>query len=168
MSLSMYEATVPVCIRMLSSLDQILVKAAEHADQHDIDPSVLINARLFPDMFALVRQVQIACDIANRGVARLAGMDPVSMADEETSFEQLRERISRTLEILEAVPRDAIDGSEQRSIRFPLRGHEMQFEGQDYLFQFVLPNVFFHVTTAYNILRHNGVVLGKRDFLGEF
>ncbi len=166
MNLSMYQALVPVCVRTLSNLDAILAKGAAHAESHDIDPDVFLSARLYPDMFPLTRQVQIACDIAGRAAARLAGTEPASVADTESSFDELSARIRHTLEILQGFGPEQIDGNEQREIRLQLRSGEMTFSGVDYLFHFVLPNVFFHVTTAYNILRHNGVVLGKRDFLG--
>lgn len=167
MTLSLYEAAVPTCTRALENLAAILGKAAHHAEQNGIDASVLLNARLYPDMFPFVRQVQIATDIANRGVARLAGQVPASMPDEETTFEQLGDRIRHTLELLGAAPREAVDAGAERTITFPLRGREVTFEANSYLFNFVLPNVFFHVATAYAILRHNGVPLGKADFLGQ-
>lgn len=167
MTLSMYEAAVPTCARSLENLAAILGKAAQHAETNNIDPSVLLNARLFPDMFPLVRQVQIATDIANRGIARLSGREPASMPDDETTFDQLGDRVRKTLKLISAAPREEIDASAERVIRFPLRGREIEFDGQTYLLNFILPNVFFHVATAYDILRHNGVPLGKADFLGD-
>lgn len=162
----MYKASIPVFSRNLKVLDAVLAKAAAHADAHGIDPSVLVNARLYPNMFPLVRQVQIATDIALRGAARLAGQEPTSVPDDESSFDELRGRLRHALETLGAYRAEQIDGSETRAIHLKLPSGEMKFDGQSFLLNFVLPNMFFHVTTAYNILRHNGVPLGKTDFLG--
>ena len=136
----------------------------------DLDTSalaVLLQARLYPDMFPLVRQVQIASDIARRGLARLAGVESAAMEDNEASFDDLIGRIETTLASLEAFTPEQIDGTETKAIELPIRGETLRFSGQSFLLLFVLPNVYFHVTTAYDILRHNGVELGKRDFLGE-
>lgn len=168
MALSLYDATVTPCTRALENLAAFLGKAVKHAEQSGYDPAVLLEARLYPDMFPLLRQVQIATDIANRGVARLAGREPEPLPDTERSFDELGDRIRRALELIAAAPRPAIEADAGREIRFPLRGNEMVFDARGYVFSFVLPNVYFHVTTAYAILRHNGVPLGKRDFLGEF
>lgn len=167
MTLSMYQALVPGVVRMLGNLAAILEKAAAHAETHGFDPSVLVEARLYPDMLPLVRQVQIATDIASRGAARLAGQEPPGTPDTETTISQLGDRLRRTIGFLESFSPDQIDGSEDRSIRFKIRGEDVTFDGQSYLLNFVLPNVYFHITTAYNILRHNGMPLGKRDFLGD-
>ena len=166
MSLSMYQALVPVAVHMFRNLAAILDKGEAHARAHGFEPSVLIDARLYPDMLQLARQVQIATDVASRGAARLAGLEPASVPDTETTFAELGERIRRTIQYLESFKRDQIDGSEERTITFKIGGQDMTFKGQGYLLHFIWPNVYFHVTTAYNILRHNGVVLGKRDFLG--
>lgn len=167
MTLSMFEAAVPPLARSLRNLAAILAKAAAHAEAKGIDPAVLLQARLYPDMFPLVRQVQIATDIARRGLARLAGVESAAMEDNEASFEDLIGRIATTLANLEAFTPEQIDGTETKAIELPIRGETLRFSGQSFLLFFVLPNVYFHVTTAYDILRHNGVELGKRDFLGE-
>ena len=167
MSLSMYEAAVPPLARSLNNLSAILAKAAAHAEARGFDPAVLLQARLYPDMFPLVRQVQIATDIARRGLARLAGVESSSMEDNEAGFDDLIGRIETTLTSLEGFTPEQIDGTETKAIELPIRGETLRFNGQSFLLFFVLPNVYFHVTTAYDILRHNGVELGKRDFLGE-
>jgi uncharacterized protein len=167
MTLSMFEAAVPPLARSLTNLSGILAKAAAHAEAKGIDPAVLLQARLYPDMFPLVRQVQIATDIARRGLARLAGVESTSMEDDEASFADLISRIETTLAGLSALSPEQIDGTETKPIELPIRGETLHFSGQSFLLFFVLPNVYFHVTTAYDILRHNGVELGKRDFLGE-
>lgn len=167
MSISMYKASVPVCIRMLNNLIGILDKGAAHCDERGIDPTVLVHGRLYPDMFPLVRQVQIASDIAKRGAARLAGLEPETVPDTETGFDDMIGRVRGVIAFLEAFEPAQIDGSEARPITFKLRGADVTFDGQTFLLNFVLPNVFFHITTAYNILRHNGVVIGKPDYLGQ-
>lgn len=168
MNLSMYQAAVPVCMRMFRNLVSILEKGNAHAEQRGIEPSVLLNARLFPDMFPLVRQVQVATDIGKRGAERLAGDDVTFVEDTETSFEELVGRIHEVLAYLERLSPEQIDGTEEKPITFKLRGQDVTFTGRDFLLNFVLPNVYFHITTAYNILRHNGVELGKPDYLGRF
>ncbi|MEA5413274.1 DUF1993 domain-containing protein [Synechococcus sp. BA-120 BA3] len=167
MTLSMFEAAVPPLARSLRNLAAVLAKAAAHAEARGIDPAVLLQARLYPDMFPLVRQVQIATDIARRGLARLAGVESSSMEDNEAGFDDLIGRIAATLASLEGFTPEQIDGTETKAIELPIRGETLRFNGQSFLLFFVLPNVYFHVTTAYDILRHNGVELGKRDFLGE-
>ncbi len=167
MTLSMFEAAVPPMARSLRNLAAILAKAAAHAEAKGIDPAVLLQARLYPDMFPLVRQVQIATDIARRGLARLAGVESTSMEDNEAGFDDLIRRVETTLTSLEGFSAAQIDGTETKPIELPIRGETLHFSGQSFLLFFVLPNVYFHVTTAYDILRHNGVELGKRDFLGE-
>ncbi len=167
MSLTMYQAAVPPTARSLNNLAGILRKGAAHAAARGIEPAVLLQARLYPDMFPLVRQVQIATDIARRGLARLAGGEAPAMEDSETDFDELIERIGKTLTYLDSLRPEQIDGSETREIELPVRGETLHFDGQTFLLIFVLPNVYFHVTTAYDILRHNGVELGKRDYLGE-
>ncbi len=168
MSLSMYQASVPVFLRGFDNLSVLLDQAAEYAKTRQIHPSVLIEARLFPDMFPLARQVQSASDAAKAGAARLAGIRPPSFEDIEITFDELQERIARTTEFLRGINVDSVDGSEEREIVLSLRGAETRFSGARYLFEFALPNFFFHVTTAYDILRHNGVPLGKLDYLGRF
>ncbi|MDH3645920.1 MAG: DUF1993 domain-containing protein [Gammaproteobacteria bacterium] len=168
MTLSMYQASVPVLSHNLKSLDSILAKAKAHAEAQEIDPAVLLNARLYPDMFPMLKQVQIATDIGSRGICRIAGREPESMPDTETTFDELRARVRHALEQIESFRPEQIDGSEQRAIRLKLRnGNEIDFNGQSFLLNFILPNLFFHITTAYDILRHNGVPLGKSDFLGR-
>ncbi|OJT19629.1 hypothetical protein BO221_35270 [Archangium sp. Cb G35] len=166
MSLSMYQASIPVFIRMLGNLSAILEKAAAYAAAKKIEPSVLINSRLAPDMRPLSFQIQIASDMAKGCAARLAGIDPPSMADTESTFPELQERIKKTIDFLQTVSAAQVDGSEEREVILKMRGTEMQFKGQPYLLGFVLPNFYFHVTTAYAILRHNGLDIGKADFLG--
>lgn len=166
MSLSMYQASVPVFVRGLNQLAAILHKAAAHAAAHKIDPSVLVNARLYPDMFPLTRQIQIATDHARGAPARLAGLERPSFADTETTFDELQGRIARTIAFIETLAPAQIDGSEDRAVNVPIRGHDVAFTGQPYLLAFALPNFYFHTATAYAILRHCGVDLGKADFIG--
>lgn len=166
MSLSMYQASVPVFSHMLGVLSKILDKGAAYAEARKIEPSVLINDRLAPDMLPLSRQVQIAGDMAMRGAARLAGVEFPSNPDIEATFPELQQRLTKTLRFLDGISAKQIDGSEEKSITFKLGGDDVTFSGQAYLLNFVLPNLYFHVTATYLILRHNGVDLGKRDFLG--
>jgi uncharacterized protein len=166
MSLSMYQASVPIFTRMLTNLSAILSKAEAHAAARKIEPAVLLNTRLYPDMFAFVRQVQLASDFAKGAGARLAGLEVPKYADEEASFEELRRRIAKTLDFLRGLKPAQIDGSEARQITLPIAGEPMTFTGQDYLLFLAMPNFYFHVTTAYAILRHCGVDIGKRDFVG--
>lgn len=166
MSLSMYQASIPVFTRQLNNLSTILGLAAAHAEAKKIDPSVFLNARLAPDMFPLSRQVQIACDGVKGGAALLAGIEAPSHADDETSFAELQARIAKTLAFLQGVSAAQIDGSEERTVTLKRRDKETHFQGQAFLLDHVMPNFYFHLTTAYAILRHNGVEIGKRDFLG--
>jgi uncharacterized protein len=165
-SISMYRITVPVLQRALRNLAHVLEKAHAHVQARKIDPAVLLGSRLALDMFPLTRQVQIAADIAKAGAARLAGLEPPAFEDKETTFEELQMRIARTLEFIGGIPASAFDGAAGRRVSIKLRGTAMDFEGLHYWEYFVVPNVFFHATTAYTILRHNGVELGKADFLG--
>jgi uncharacterized protein len=167
MTISMYQASVPPLIRSLNNLIVILEKGAAHAESRKIDPAVLINSRLFPDMFSLAKQVQIASDVARRGVARLAGVDAPKFEDDETTFAELIARLQKTTIYLETISPDQIDGSEEKPIALPMGDQTINLEGLPYLLTFVLPNVYFHVTTTYNILRHSGVELGKLDYLGK-
>jgi hypothetical protein len=166
MTISMYEASIPVYKRFLSNLAAILVKASNHADDRKIDHSVLLNARLFPDMYPLVKQVQIAADQAKGMAARLAGVEIPKFEDNESSFAELQERIAKTLAFLDSVKPEQLEGSENRDIVLTLRDRKLEFKGQQYLLTWAQPNFYFHITTAYDILRHNGVEIGKRDFLG--
>jgi uncharacterized protein len=167
MSISMYQASVPVLTKSLSNLAAILEKATAHAAAKKIDEAVLMNTRLYPDMFPLMRQVQIACDIPRRGIARLAGMEAPAVDDNETTFAELVTRIHNTIAYLETFTPEQIDGTETKEITVPMGQQSMTFAGLPYLQAFILPNAYFHVTTAYNILRHSGVEIGKRDFLGQ-
>jgi hypothetical protein len=167
MKIPMYDACVPSSIRMLNNLAAILEKAAAHAEAKKIDPNVLVNARLYPDMFPLGRQVQIASDSAKGGAARLAGLDPPSYPDDEKTLPELIARAKKTVAYLETLKPALFEGSEDRTINWKSRTTERTMQGEPYLLHQVLPNVYFHVTTAYNILRHNGVELGKMDFLGK-
>jgi hypothetical protein len=166
MSLSMYQASIPVFIRNLNNLSAILTKAEANALARKIDPDVFVNARLAPDMFALARQIQIATDAVKGGTARLAGVEVPSFPDTEKTFPELQARIAKIIDFLKTFKAQQIDGSEERKITLKVGGQEMTFSGQVYLLNFVLPNLFFHITTTYAILRHNGVDLGKKDYLG--
>jgi hypothetical protein len=163
----MYQASVPFFVRMLGNLTEILKKAEAHAEAKKIDASVFINARLAPDMFPLSRQIQIATDGVKGCAARLAGIEVPNYPDTETTFEELQARIAKTVAFLESVKPAQIDGSEDRTVTLKLRGKDSSFKGLPYLFGFVIPNFYFHITTAYDILRHNGVVIGKLDYLGD-
>jgi uncharacterized protein len=166
MTLSMYESSVPVLKHVLTSLAAILRKAADHAASRKIDPGVFVSARLYPDMFPLAKQIQIATDQAKGCTARLAGVDIPKFEDNETSFDELQARIARTVEFLDSITPGQLDGSEERDIELQTRDKILAFKGKDYLLNWVYPNFYFHVTTAYNILRHNGIEIGKKDFLG--
>ena len=168
MSLDMYQASIPLFIRMLGNLSAILDKAASHAEAKKIDPAVFITARLAPDMFPLSRQVQIATDMVKGCAARLAGLDVPSYEDNETTFAELQARIAKTVVFLQSVNEGQINGSEERSVILKVRGKEIDFKGQPYLLNFVLPNLYFHITTTYAILRHNGVEIGKMDYIGNY
>jgi uncharacterized protein len=167
MNISMYQASVPVCIRSLKNLVNILEKGATYAETKKIDQHVLVNSRLFPDMFPLSRQVQIASDIAKRGAAELAGTEPPKFEDNETTLPQLIDRVQKTISYLDTFKPEQIDGSEEKTITLKVGDNSLSFQGMPFLLYFVLPNVYFHVTTAYDILRHCGVELGKQDFLGK-
>lgn len=163
----MYQACVPVFVRSLGNLRALLLKAQAHAEARKFDSAVLVAARLAPDMYPLARQVQIATDTAKGCGARLAGLEPPSYADTEQTLPELIERINKTLGYLQTLSAAQIDGSEARAITLPLRSGAMHFDGQSYLLNFALPNFFFHVTTSYALLRHNGVEIGKMDYLGR-
>ncbi len=168
MTISMSQASVSPLKRALNNLVAILEKGADHAKAQNIDPAVLINSRLYPDMFPLSQQVQIASDIARRGTARLAGVEAASIEDTETTFPELIDRLKQTITYLEQFSTEQIDGSEEKEVELPIGdGKSMTLKGWPFLAFFVIPNVYFHVTTAYDILRHNGVAVGKRDFLGQ-
>ena len=167
MDLTLYQACVPPLRRALANLIHVLENGQTHAQVHGFDSTVLVTSRLYPDMFPLARQVQIASDLARRGVARLAGLEAPPMADNEASLEALIERLQQSIAYLDSFNAEQIDGGEERPITVPIgRNETITMAGWPFLSDFVLPNVYFHTTTAYAILRHNGVVIGKRDFLG--
>ena len=162
---NMYDAAVPTITRALTNLIHILEKGAAHAEAKKIEPSVLVNSRLYPDMFPLAKQVQIASDVAKIGTSRIAQVEPPKYEDNETTFAELIERLRKTIAHLKTLkPEQFDDGS--RTVTFPVQGQPTTATASRYLYARVLPNVFFHCTTTYNILRHNGVELGKIDFLG--
>ncbi|WP_266170369.1 DUF1993 domain-containing protein [Dyella subtropica] len=167
MTLSMYQASVPVFLRTLANLSHVLKKGEAHAKSKDVTPEVMLQTRLIPDMLPLVRQVQIATDMAKNGSARLAGVEPLKFEDNETSFDELHARLERAIDYIKSFKTEQIDGSEARAVTIKSRNGDINFEGQAYLLHFVLPNLFFHCTTAYNILRTAGVELGKTDFIGK-
>jgi hypothetical protein len=162
----MSDASLPVILQYLENLSAILDKAASYCEARKIDPAVLLNCRLFPDMFPLVRQVQIVTDNAKGMTARLAGIDVPSYADTETTFPELKARLAKTIAFVSGVAPEQINGSEDRAISFKAGPTERHFTGQRYLTHYALPNFFFHLMTAYAILRSNGLDIGKKDFLG--
>jgi hypothetical protein len=165
-TISMYQACVPVCARALRNLRAVLQKGEAFAKEKSIGDDALLQARLILDMLPLVRQVQIATDMAKNGACRLAGIEPPKFEDDETSVEQLYARIDRAIAIIEGLTPAQLDGSESRAITLQMRTGEMKFVGQEYLLGFVLPNLFFHCTTTYAILREAGAPIGKMDFIG--
>lgn len=167
MTISMYEASIPTFIHSLGALKAILQKSAEYAQARKFDSLVLVNSRLFPDMLPLARQVQIASDAAKSAAARLSGTEPPKFEDIETTIPELIARVDKTVDYLKGFKATQIDGSEDRNIVIKVAGNEMTFTGLVYLRHWALPNFFFHVTTAYALLRHNGVEIGKADFLGR-
>ena len=167
MTFSIYQASVPIYARRLEALSAILDKAATYASQRKIDPTVLLQARLYPDMLPLARQVQISCIHAIRGSARLTGAEPMSVEDKVNSFDDLTALITKTLKVLKGVDAEKMQGIEDREITFPIGDRTMTLKGGDYLLHFSMPNFYFHVTTAYDILRNNGLEIGKVDFMGE-
>jgi uncharacterized protein len=166
MKISMYQVSVPVFTRMLNNLAAVLDKGVAYAEARKIDPLVLINARLYPDMLPLVKQVQIASDGAKGAAARLAGQEAPKYEDAETTFADLKARIQKTIAYLNTFKPEQIDGSEEKTITLQIRGNAVPFQGLAYLLNHATPNFYFHVTTAYDILRHNGVEIGKADYLG--
>lgn len=168
MTISMYSASVPLLKQVLHSLDALLSKAETHVKEKKIDPTAILQARLFPDMFPFTRQVQIASDNAKGIAARLAGVEVPSYPDTEQSFEELHVRLAKTLAFLDTIKPEQVDGSEERHIVvYKGTPYEMQFNGHTYLVNYGLPNFLFHVTTAYGLLRHNGIDVGKKDFIGQ-
>ena len=166
-AMSMYQASAPRFVNTLNNLSAILGKAQAHADAKKIDPLVLTSARLFPDMLALARQVQIACDSAKGAMARLAGVEIPKHEDTETTFAELQARIAVTVAFISGFKPAQIDGTDNKDVTLKARGKDTTFKGMQYLLGFAYPNFYFHVTTAYNILRHNGLEIGKWDYLGN-
>lgn len=165
--MSFYDSSVPLFVHSLTALSKILTKAEAYAKDKKIAPDVLLSARLHPTMYSLTRQVQLACDFSGKGCARLAGADVPVMDDTETTFEQLQARIAKVIANIKALPAAKFDGADTRDVTFPIGNNKTKtLTGQKFLNHSVLPNFFFHCTTAYDILRHNGVELGKMDFLG--
>lgn len=167
MSVSMYQVSIPVFIRMLNNLVAILEKAAAHCAEKKIDPAALINFRLYPDMFAFAKQVQVACDHAKNAATRLTGTEAPEFANDEKTFPELIERVKKTIDFLNTFKPEQIDGTEEREVVIKRGDTSVSYKGQDFLLNRALPNLYFHITTAYDILRHNGVELGKRDYLGR-
>ena len=168
MALSMYDLSVPVFSRGLGQLTHLLEKSLAHARANDIDPATLVDARLAPDMITLAGQVQRASDASKLAVARISGIAAPSFPDEEKTYDELLARIAKTQAFLATVDRTLIDGQEERQVTIKSREGEAHFTAQRYLLQFALPNFFFHVTTAYDVLRHKGMPIGKMDYLGKF
>jgi hypothetical protein len=166
MAISMYQASVPQLKKMLVNLSAILTKAQEHVAAKGMDGKVLVEARLFPDMFPLAKQVQIACDQVKFGLARLASVEAPKFDDTESTLAQLKERIAKTIAFMDSIQPEQVDGTEAKEIRFSIKEWNFEFVGEQYVLTWIIPNFYFHVTTAYNILRHNGVELGKTDYLG--
>lgn len=167
MSLSMYQASVPVFVRGLSNLKHVLQKGQAHAKAKNIPDEVMLQTRLIADMLPLVKQVQIATDAAKGCVARLAGVEPIAVPDVEVTFDELQARLDKVIDYVKSFQANQIEGSEDRAIVLKMRSGELNFTGQDYLFGFALPNMFFHITTSYAILREAGAELGKNDYLGN-
>ena len=166
MSISMHSASVPIFVKMLGNIDAWLTKAEAHAEAKKFDPSVYLTARLAPDMLPFLRQIQIASDSCKFGIARLAGVEAPKFEDNEANFADLRARIRKTIDFMQSVPVAQIDGTEDKDVTVPRRAGPVIMKGEFYLKHFVMPNVFFHVTTTYALLRHYGVELGKNDYLG--
>ena len=167
MSLNLYDVSVPVFIQMLNNLSTLIDKGAEHAAKKEFDPAVLVNARLAPDMFPLSRQVQIATDAAKGVAGRLTGGEIPKFDDVETTLPELKARIAKTVDYLSTVKREQFEGAETREVVIKTRTRELKFDGQTYVLHYALANFYFHVVTAYDILRHNGVEIGKPDYLGN-
>ena len=167
MTISMYQASVPRFVNVLGNLSNILDKAQAHVDAKKLDPAALTSYRLFPDMLSMTKQVQIACDTAKGVVARLAGMDIPVYEDNEKTLADMKARIAKTVAFIQTVTPVQIDGSEDKEIVIKRGDKETHYKGMQFLLGHALPNFYFHVTTAYNILRHNGIEIGKRDYLGN-
>ena len=169
MSITLYSATVPVFKQMLLALSDVLKKGEEHAQNRKFDPAVLLQSRLFPDMLPLVRQVQIACDFAKSVPARIAGVEVAAYEDSEQSFAELQQRIAKTLALIESMTAEQLNGSAVKEVVLrPGTPKEKKLAVEDYALKYGMPQFFFHVTTAYNLLRHNGVEIGKKDYMGSY
>lgn len=166
MKISVHAMSVELLTTALENMSAVLAKGLANASARKFDPNVLVTSRLAPDMLPLSKQVQIACDITKNSLARLMGKEPPRFDDNEKTLDELRERIARTLDFVKSIPAAALEGSEDRDIKVPAGERTLEFKGLAFLQRWAIPNVFFHVTTAYNILRHNGVDIGKKDFLG--
>jgi uncharacterized protein len=167
MKINMHTMTVDSAVTALRTLSELLDKGLAHATAKKFDASVLANARLAPDMLPLTKQVQIACDMVKNGSARLAGVEAPKFADDEQTIEELKARIAKTIDYIASLPANAFEGSEDRDIKIPLRDRTLEMKGLPFLQKWVIPNFWFHVVTTYALLRHNGVEVGKRDFLGS-
>ncbi len=166
MAISMYQASVPQFKKMLNNLSTLLKAAESHIAQKKVDEKVMLGSRLYLDMFGLTRQVQIASDQAKNGLARLAGVEAPKMEDNEASFDELQTRITKTIDFLNTLTPEQLDASVDKGITFSIGEKKFEFVGDQYLVSWIIPNFYFHVTTAYNILRHNGIAIGKSDYLG--
>ena len=166
MAISMYQASIPQLTKMLTNLSNILKKGEEFASSKNLDSKVLVEGQLAPDMFPLTKQVQIACDQVKNGMARIAGVEPPKFEDDEASFADLQERIAKTIAFANSLKPGQIDGTEAKEIKFSIKEWNFEFVGEQYLLTWIIPNFYFHVTTAYDILRHKGVGIGKSDYLG--
>lgn len=167
MTISMYQASVPVFVRALTNLTNVLKKGEAHAQGKGVDPNNLLQQRLIFDMLPLVKQIQIACDTAARGAARLAGVEPQSFPDTETTLAQALDRIARAIDYVKSFKPEQIDGSEDRKVVMKTRSGDVDYVGLAYLTEYALPNLFFHCATAYDLLRVAGTPIGKKDFLGD-
>jgi hypothetical protein len=168
MAFNIYDVSIPAFIQTLNALSGVLTKAVAHAEAKKIDPQILITARLAPDMHPLARQIQMASDSAKGFGARVAGVDVPSFPDTEATFPELQQRITKTIDFLKSLKPEQFEGGSDREVTLNLGGQKVAFKGSVYLAKFAFPNFYFHATTAYDILRHNGVDIGKRDFLGGF
>jgi len=166
MSISMYQASIPQFTKMLTNLSNILKKGEDFASAKSIEAATLVEGRLASDMFPLSKQVQVACDQVKNGMARLAGVEPPKFEDNETTFVQLQDRIAKTISFANSLKPGQIDGAEAKEIKFSIKEWNFEFVGEQYLLTWIIPNFYFHITTAYDILRHQGVEIGKSDYLG--
>lgn len=166
MAISMYQASIPQFTKMLTNLANILKKGEELTSAKGIESAVLVEGRLASDMFPLSKQVQVACDQVKNGMARLAGVEPPKFEDNETTFAQLQDRIAKTIAFANSLKPEQINGTEAKEIQFSIKEWSFEFVGEQYLLTWIIPNFYFHVTTAYDILRHKGVEIGKSDYLG--